>query len=91
MGTTPHSGLSGADLHINKGYSLDFDNADLSAGVLTVTHNLNKQFVAGVTITDNNGKVIWADDVDFTGVNTLTIDLTSYGTIAGTWHVEIIY
>jgi hypothetical protein len=91
MGTIAHKDLTGADLHVNKGFSLDFVNGDLSTGVLTVTHNLNKQFVGSVVVTDNNGKTVLPDDVDFTGVNALTVDLVSKGTITGTWHVEVVY
>jgi hypothetical protein len=65
-----------------------FDNADLSTGVLTVTHNLNSA-TALVVVMDNDGKVILPDEVDSTGVNTLTVDLTSFGAITGDWTVRV--
>ncbi len=67
-----------------------FGNVDLTAGVLTVTHNLNSEFPSSVIVWDNNSLIISPDDIESTGVNTLTVDLSSYGTITGTWNVSII-
>lgn len=63
-----------------------FVNGDLTAGVLTVTHNkgLAAPYSVSVVVFDNNAKQIIPDVV--TGLtNTFTIDLTSYGTLTGTW------
>jgi microcystin-dependent protein len=67
-----------------------FDNTDLAAGVLTCTHNFGHQYTSTPTVIDNNGKVIpVADDIDFISTTALTIDLSSFGTISGTWRVVI--
>lgn len=68
------------------GTSGTFTNATLSSGILTITHNLglSTPYALSVSIYDNNGKQIIPDDV--TGsTNSVAIDLTSFGTLAGTW------
>lgn len=63
-----------------------FDNGDLAVGKLTITHNLalSAPYSVIVAIFDNNSKQIIPDDV--TGAtNSVEIDLTSYGTLTGTW------
>ena len=70
-------------------YVTTFADGNLAAGILTVSHNLNAQYLS-VTIYDNNDKIIIPDDVTATDANTSTIDLSSYGTIAGTWRVVIL-
>jgi len=72
----------------SKGYTLTFDNADLSMGVLTVTHNRGNAFPS-VTVFDNNGKIILPDEVDSSSINALTVSLVSYGTITGDWTVVV--
>ncbi len=79
-----HSHTTGA----SASYLTTFTNADLVAGVLTVTHNLDTQYCHYVII-DNNGKVCWADDVTMTSTTVTTISLVSYGAIAGTWRARI--
>lgn len=70
-------------------YVTTFADGNLAAGILTVTHNLNAQYLS-VTIYDNNDKIIIPDDVTATSANVSTIDLSSYGTIASTWRVVIL-
>lgn len=68
-----------------------FTNANLTAGVLTITHSksLSAPYTINVTIFDNSYKKIIPDEV--TGAtNTVAVDLTSYGTITGTWGYEVI-
>jgi len=65
-----------------------FTNGDLTAGILTVTHNLNKQYVS-VTVYNNSDLIIIPDDVTATSVNVSTIDLLSFGTLTGTWQAVI--
>jgi hypothetical protein len=63
-----------------------FTNASLTAGVLTITHNLglSAPYTIKVIIFDNNGDQVWADDV--TGsTNSVAVDISSQGTITGTW------
>jgi hypothetical protein len=63
-----------------------FVNGDLAAGILTIAHNraLSTPYTLCVTIADNNQKQIIPDAVTFL-TNTITVDLTSYGTLSGTW------
>ena len=66
-----------------------FTNADLSSGILTVTHSLNTQHVL-LTLYDNTEKKVEADE--FTGTNTavLTVDLSSFWTITGTLNIRVV-
>jgi len=75
--------------NLNAGYSDTFVNADLSSGILSVTHNLATRNCT-VSIRDNNNKIIIPDDITFDTTNTAQIDLTSYGTISGTWALTIL-
>jgi len=68
-----------------------FTNASLSTGKLTITHSkgLSAPYQIVVFIFDNNGKEIIPDEI--TGsTNSVEIDLTSYGTISGTWGYSYI-
>ena len=69
-------------------YTTDFDNDDLTAGVLTVIHSLNDQFVY-VTVYNGDDIQVLPDNITATDADTTTIDLSGYGTITGTWHVNI--
>lgn len=69
-------------------FHLAFVNATLAAGILTVTHNLNQKYVA-VQIYDNTDKMIIPDQVTLVGVNSLTVDLTSFGVLVGTWNAVV--
>jgi len=63
-----------------------FVNGDLAAGVLTITHSagLAAPYSVMVVIFDNNNRQIIPDEV--TGAtNSVAVDLTSYGTLTGTW------
>ena len=63
-----------------------FTNTDLVAGILTVTHSkaLTAPYSLVISVFNNNAKMVIPDDV--TGLtNTFKIDLTSFGTITGTW------
>lgn len=72
----------------NKTYTVTFTNASLVAGILTVLHGLNSQYSV-VTIYDNTDKQVIPDDVTATSSTTSTIDLNSFGAIAGTWKVTV--
>jgi hypothetical protein len=50
---------------------------DLAAGILTVNHNLGNQFNSAIVYDENDIQII-PDDVTATGLNTTTVDLTSY-------------
>lgn len=63
-----------------------FDNTNLSSGILTITHNfgLPAPYTFDIAIFDNTNKMIVPDDI--TGsTNSIAIDLSSYGTLTGTW------
>ena len=62
-----------------------FTNSSLSNGILTITH-INGNVILPFAITDNNGKNVLLDErtVTFSN-NQITVDLTIFGTITGTW------
>ena len=74
---------------VNK-FTGSFDDGDLSSGVLTVTHNFNRSTPLAVAVWSNTNKEFEVDDIDYVGVNSLTIDLSSYGTITGTWKFTVM-
>lgn len=61
-----------------------FTSANLVAGILTVTHNLNNQF-PNFRFYDNNNKWFEPDDVTATSATVSTVDLSTFGTIVGTF------
>lgn len=69
-----------------------FTNGDLSTGVLTVTHSLGLASgaeVVSVVVLDNSKNQIIPDEITC-GANSFDVDLTSYGTLSGTWQVAYI-
>jgi hypothetical protein len=71
-------------------YTRTFTNADLVAGKLTVAHALGRQLV-NVEVMDASYLKIDPDDITYTSVNSLGIDLAGFGTITGTWTVIVGY
>lgn len=72
---------------VTRAFETTFTNATLVSGVLTVTHNLGRRVVS-VTIADNSFNKIGApDNIVYTSTTALTVDLTSFGTLTGTWTV----
>jgi hypothetical protein len=69
-----------------------FTNSSLSAGVLTVTHNkgLTAGYTALVTVVNNSGAVVIPDQINTFAANSFKVDLTSFGTLSGTWYVIYI-
>jgi hypothetical protein len=63
-----------------------FDNGDLVAGVLTITHSLglSTPFTLLLTIANDSQQMIIPDEITFL-TNTITVDLSSFGVISGTW------
>jgi hypothetical protein len=70
-------------------YEEEFTDGDLSSGELTVTHSLGDSHVL-VQVYDNNNKLVLPDDITLTSTNVVTVDLTSFGTISGTWKVFVV-
>jgi hypothetical protein len=66
-----------------------FTNANLTAGILTVTHALGQQFV-NVQVTDNGNKVIYPDEITLSSSTQFSVDLTSFGTISGSWNLVAV-
>lgn len=71
---------------------LSFDNDDLSTGVLTVTHNggLSAGYTAIVQVINNSGAMVIPDKINTFAANSFKVDLTSFGTIIGTWYCTYI-
>lgn len=69
-------------------YRTTFSNASLVGGVLTVTHNLGQK-ICQVQISDNSDKVLIPDDITLSSTTQCSIDLTSFGTLSGTWSVIV--
>lgn len=63
-----------------------FTGASLSAGILSVTHNLGQKYVQ-VTVIDNTDKPVLPDDITYNSTTSLSVDLTSFGSITGTWRL----
>lgn len=76
------TGASGAS-----GVRGTFANADLTTGVLTITHNfaLSSPYSVTVSVFNNSGVLIIPDQVNTLATNSVKVDLTSYGTLSGTW------
>lgn len=66
----------------------DFDNSDLDNGQVTINHNLGKKYVA-VKVVNDEDKVVIEDETVYLSANDLNVDLSSFGTIAGTWRVIV--
>jgi len=84
-GATSYTTSTSAD------YENDFTDSDLTSGVLTVTHSLNDEYVV-VVVWDNNKQIVIPDNVTATDANTVSIDLSGYGTLSSSpndWHYLI--
>jgi hypothetical protein len=68
-------------------YTRSFVNADLVAGVLTVVHNMGIQYFSA-TVYDNNNKIVMPDELTSSTINQALLDLSSYGTLTGTWNLR---
>lgn len=69
-------------------YRDTFSLVDLVAGVLTINHNLNRQIVI-VQVSNNLNQVIVPDLITLTSTTQATVDLSSFGAIAGNWNVIV--
>jgi hypothetical protein len=65
-----------------------FTNSNLTAGVLTITHNLNNQAPI-IFVYDNNNRWIVPDEVTASSANAVAVDLSSFGTLSGTWRYSV--
>jgi len=82
MGTSAITG-------INLGSPAYIQDITVGGSAIALNHNLNSQYVS-VTIYDNNGKIVIPDDVTATSTTVATLDISSYGTISGTWRAVVV-
>lgn len=82
---TPSTPVAGASV---RKYSATFTNADLTNGILSVTHSLGTELVS-VMIYDQNNKQI-TPDITLTSINALIADLSAWGTLTGTWSIIVL-
>ena len=74
----------------SRSYTVAFTSANISGGGdLTVNHALATQYVT-YAIYDNNDLQIEPDSATATDANNLTINISSYGTITGTWNIRVV-
>lgn len=66
-----------------------FTAASLTAGNLTVTHNLNEDYPV-VQVYDNTRQMVLPDNVTTSNANALVLSMSSYGAFSGTWTVTVI-
>jgi hypothetical protein len=82
-------GGTAASTPTNTSYTQSFVDGDLTAGVLSAAHSLGQQYVTA-QVFDNNDDLVQPDDITLTDANNLSVDLTSFGTLTGTWNLVII-
>jgi hypothetical protein len=80
------AGIVGAELPLARVYETTFTNASLVAGVLTVAHGLGRR-VVNVSIADSAFKEVKPDDITYSSTTQLAIDMTTFGTLSGTYTV----
>lgn len=68
-------------------FEVSITNASLSAGIYTLSHNLNKKPI--VSVIDNTGEVVAVKTIH-TNDNTCIIDFNAVGTLSGTWIIVAI-
>jgi hypothetical protein len=83
------SQLSAAIVGVVRASRGSFTNTNLTSGSYSFTHNLGQKYVASVLIYDNNDLVIQPDNILPISTSTVSIDLTSYGSLAGTWNIVV--
>ena len=88
QGLQGFTGVQGATGLGNYSYTNTFTNASLSSGILTVTHGLGTKNCV-VSVKDNNDKDLAPDDIT-SSATTVVVDLTSHGTLTGTWSITIV-
>jgi hypothetical protein len=71
-----------------KSYFKQFTNSDLSSNTLTVVHGLASQYVL-TQVFDSSGRAILPTNINYAGVNSLTVDLTGHTPISGNWKLIV--
>ena len=70
-------------------YTQTFVEADLTTSQIIISHNLGIREVL-CQVYDNSFKLVFPDEITLNSTTALTLDLTSFGTIAGTWTVKVV-
>ena len=66
-----------------------FTDADMfSPGVLTINHNLGTQYLV-VQVYNELDQQVTPDSIDLIDDDNVQIDLSSFGTLSGTWHAVV--
>lgn len=68
-------------------FEVSINNAALSAGIYTLSHNLGKKPI--IQVVDNTGEIIGIK-ATHTNDNTASLDFNSVGTLSGTWIIIAI-
>ena len=96
-GVRVNSGETGLEFYTTSGggggsaasYTRTFVYTDLSSGQIGISHSLGIKAVI-CQVYDNNFKQIVPDEILLNDTNSLTLDLSSFGTITGTWTVKVV-
>lgn len=71
------------------GFAQNFTDSNLSSGTLTVKHNLDVNAIE-VHVYDSSGNSLDPDLITKTDADTVTINLSSFSPISGTWSVVVL-
>ena len=82
------SDISSQPISADSGIVIPFTNADLTGGIVSFDHALNEKHVI-VEIYDNNDNVLTPDKIIAIDDDNVNVDLSSFGTISGTWYAAI--
>ncbi|GAF86182.1 unnamed protein product, partial [marine sediment metagenome] len=85
-----HSDAAGGGTLPAVTYEEDFEDSDLSSGILTVTHGLATEYLH-TTVWNDSGNIIEPDEVTATSTAVTTIDLSSFTVTSDPdfWHVRV--
>lgn len=70
-------------------YKQSFQYTDLTNSLITISHNLGDRIV-GVHVWSPGYQIITPDDITSIDINTITLDMTSYGSFDGDCYVKVI-
>lgn len=71
-----------------KVFRASFTSSQVALGLITIQHGLGEQHVI-VQVSNNLNQVIVPDQITLTDATSCVINLSSFGTITGVWHVVI--
>ena len=70
-------------------YRQTFTAANIISGTVQFAHNLGQLYVQ-VTVYDNFNKVIIPEEITTVNSNIIDVDLKTFGTLVGNWHVVVM-